>query len=191
MRLKLIGVSVRWCATVFAYSRRSSVSGPRQKLCLWCEQLLVERRKQRVSCERVPLTKPVKLLHVKTAQRAQHPHLLVQLQGGHTHLAVSFLQQRGKPAILRVLTDMKHGAYKPFSVWTPRWLIFTLWIKLSWLSRCKMCVSPDSTLLWTLWTLLLSSRHGRSEHKDVLWKKDWVFFRLLPLKVKNITKIIK
>lgn len=113
MRLKLIGVCVRWCATVFAYSRRSSVSGPRQKLCLWCEQLLVERRKQRVSCERVPLTKPAKLLHVQTAQRAQHRHPLVQLQGGHTHLDVSFLQQRGKPAILRVLTDMKHGAHKP------------------------------------------------------------------------------
>lgn len=114
MRLKLIGVSVRWCATVFAYSRRSSVSGPRQKLCLWCEQLLVERRKQRVSCERVPLTKPVKLLHVQTAQRAQHPHLLVQLQGEHTHLAVSFLQQRGKPAILRVLTDMEHTSLLVF-----------------------------------------------------------------------------
>lgn len=179
MRLKLIGVSVRWCATVFAYSRRSSVSGPRQKLCLWCEQLLVERRKQRVSCERVPLTKPAKLLHVQTAQRAQHRHPLVQLQGGHTHLDVSFLQQRGKPASLRVLTEMKHGAHKPLILvfeqpvdWT-----FTLCIKLSWLSRCRMCVSPNSTLLWTRWTLPLSSRHGRSEHKDILWKKDRVFFQ--------------
>lgn len=113
MRLKLIGVSVRWCTTVFAYSRRSSVSGPRQELCLWCEQLLVERRKQRVSCERVPLTKPAKLLHVQTAQRAQHRHPLVQLQGGHTHLDVSFLHQQGKPASLRVLTEMKDGARKP------------------------------------------------------------------------------
>lgn len=177
MRLKLIGVSVRWCATVFAYSRRSSVSGPRQKLCLWCEQLLVERRKQRVSCERVPLTKPAKLLHVQTAQRAQHRHPLVQLQGGHT-----FSRQLSTAA--RKACDLtRTHRYETwsiqafnFSVWTARWLKFTLCIKLSWLSRCRMCVSPDSTLLWTLWTLLLSSRHGRSEHKDVLWKKDWVFF---------------
>ena len=53
---------------VFAYRRESSVSGPRQQLCLGGEQLLVERREQRVSGERVTLTEPAQLLHVQTAQ---------------------------------------------------------------------------------------------------------------------------
>ena len=63
----------------------SSVSGPRQQLGLRGEQLLVQRREQWVSSERVTLTEPAQLLHVHTAQRTQLCHLLVQLQGGHRH----------------------------------------------------------------------------------------------------------
>lgn len=63
----------------------SSVSGPRQQLGLGGEQLLVQRREQWVSSERVTLTEPAQLLHVHTAQRTQLCHLLVQLQGGHRH----------------------------------------------------------------------------------------------------------
>lgn len=38
----------------------------------------------------------------------------------------------------------------------------TLCIRLSWLSRWRICRSPNSTLLCTRWTLPLSSKHGRS-----------------------------
>lgn len=75
---------------VFAYSSESSVSGPRQQLRLRGEQLLVERRKQRVSSERVTLTEPSQLLHVHAAQCTQHCHLLVQLQGGHRHVKLFY-----------------------------------------------------------------------------------------------------
>lgn len=67
-----------------------SMWGHRQQLCLWYKQLLVEWRKQRVSREGIPLTEPVQLLHVQTAQRAQHRHPLVQLQEPQTHSAQQF-----------------------------------------------------------------------------------------------------
>lgn len=53
---------------VFAYPCESSMSGPRQQLCLRGKQLLVEWREHRVSGERVTLTEPAQFLHVQTAQ---------------------------------------------------------------------------------------------------------------------------
>lgn len=140
---------------VFAWSSESSVSGSRQQLGLTGEQLLVERREQRVSGEWVTLTEPAQLLHVQTAQWTQHCHPLVQLQGGHTHNQISFLLQWGT---LRKKNKRKRTQ--------PGTEACTLCIRLSWLSRWTMCVSPNSTLLCTRWTLLLSSRHGRSAQKD-------------------------
>lgn len=122
-------VKTRLHSGAFATVCERSVWGHGQQLCLGCKQLLVERRKQRVSREGIPLAEPVQLLHVQAAQRAQHRHPLVQLQEPDTHVQIKnsisahFLKQKCK--------------------------IGTLCIRFSWLSLCKMCVSPNSTLLCT------------------------------------------
>lgn len=93
---------------VFAYCSHSSVSGPWHQLCLRGKQLLVEWREERVSSERVTLTEPTELLHVKAAQWTQHCHPLVQLQRRTpTHLNVdrSISCKKKKAAFLWLLSQ--------------------------------------------------------------------------------------
>lgn len=128
------GVYVCLCETfVFAWSRGRSVRGPREQLSLRGEQLLVQRRKEGVNSERVTLTEPTQLLHVQTAQRAQNRHPLVQLQGRHTHTH-KFNTPIG-------WLNRQHPLYSETR---------TLCRRLSWLSRCKMCLRPNSMPLCTL-----------------------------------------
>lgn len=77
-----------------------------------------------------------------------------------------------------------------FSFLNRKYLLYnekcTLCIRFSWLSLCRMCVRPNSTLLCTPWTLPLSSRHGRSAQKDrknkaFIFKKSTPYHRLKSL----------
>lgn len=149
------------------------MSGPRQQLCLRGEQLLVERREERVSSEWVTLTEPAQLLHVQTAQWTQHCHPLVQLQGGHRHIQTFFYYSEEHAGQKNFLL---FNQLEPIRGLKRKYLLYaetcTLCIRLSWLSRCRMCVSPNSTLLCTRWTLPLSSRHGRSAQKDKKKKRS-------------------